>query len=93
MLERHPLLSSGLALAGANRPQSPDRLGPPPGDDGILTAEAIAALPLDRLQMVVLSACETGLGEVAGGDGVFGLQSAFHQAGARQVLASLGHRR
>jgi CHAT domain-containing protein/Tfp pilus assembly protein PilF len=77
---RNPLVLSGLVLAGANLDQ-PDR--------GILTAEAIAGLPLDKLELAVLSACETGLGEVGGGEGVFGLQRAFHVAGCRTVVASL----
>jgi tetratricopeptide (TPR) repeat protein/CHAT domain-containing protein len=79
---RNPLVLSGLVLAGANRAD-------PDGDRGILTAEAIAGLPLDHLELAVLSACETGLGEVAGGEGVFGLQRAFHLAGASNVVASL----
>jgi CHAT domain-containing protein len=85
---RNPLVLSGLVLAGANRPavaqadQSTDDLG-------IITAEAIAGLPLQDLELVVLSACETGLGLVGGGEGVFGLQRAFHLAGARNVVASL----
>jgi CHAT domain-containing protein/tetratricopeptide (TPR) repeat protein len=86
---RNPLVLSGLVLAGANLPQTEDKWGVPQGDGGILTAEAIAALPLDDLELVVLSACETGLGDVAGGEGVFGLQRAFHTAGARNVIASL----
>jgi CHAT domain-containing protein len=86
---RKPLVLSGLVLAGANRPQVKDSYGVPRGDGGILTAEAIAGLPLDKLELAVLSACETGLGEVAGGEGVFGLQRAFHTAGARNVIASL----
>jgi CHAT domain-containing protein/Tfp pilus assembly protein PilF len=82
---RNPLVLSGLVLAGANL------LVKDPGNDdsGILTAEAIAGLDLERLDLAVLSACETGLGEVAGGEGVFGLQRAFHLAGARTVVASL----
>jgi CHAT domain-containing protein/Tfp pilus assembly protein PilF len=82
---RSPLVLSGLVLAGANRPiQDPEK-----EDGGILTAEAIAGLSLVELELAVLSACETGLGEVAGGEGVFGLQRAFHIAGARNVVASL----
>jgi CHAT domain-containing protein len=77
---RSPLVLSGLVLAGANLPGR---------DDGVLTAEAIAGLDLSNLELAVLSACETGLGDVAGGEGVFGLQRAFHLAGARDVVASL----
>jgi CHAT domain-containing protein/Tfp pilus assembly protein PilF len=85
---RNPLVLSGLVLAGANLPA---KKGDPldEGDGGILTAEVIAGLPLQRLELVVLSACETGLGRVAGGEGVFGLQRAFHLAGAKNVVASL----
>src|SRR5205814_5061847 len=86
---RNPLVLSGLVLAGANLPPRPDSLGIAQGDGGILTAEAVASLPLVNLELAVLSACETGLGEVAGGEGVFGLQRAFHLAGARTVIASL----
>ena len=82
---RNPLILSGVVLAGANRPHDP-LAG---GDDGIMTAEEVADLDLGANELVVLSACETGLGEVAGGEGVLGLQSAFHLAGARSVVASL----
>jgi CHAT domain-containing protein/tetratricopeptide (TPR) repeat protein len=85
---RNPLVLSGLVLAGANRPIPTNRDGLPLGNGGILTAEAIAGLPLQGLELVVLSACETGLGEIAGREGVFGLQRAFHMAGARDVVAS-----
>jgi CHAT domain-containing protein len=81
---RSPLVLSGLVLAGANRQgedAAPDR--------GIVTAEALIGLRLENLELAVLSACETGLGEVAGGEGVFGLQRAFHIAGCPNVIASL----
>jgi CHAT domain-containing protein len=81
---RSPLVLSGLVLSGANLAGKDA-----PADGGILTAEAIAGLDLDGLDLAVLSACETGLGEVAGGEGVFGLQRAFHIAGAKNVVASL----
>jgi CHAT domain-containing protein/tetratricopeptide (TPR) repeat protein len=78
----HPGLLSGLALAGANRPPEPGR------DDGILTALEVAELDLSGVDLAVLSACETGLGESAGGEGLLGLQRAFQVAGARSVVAS-----
>jgi CHAT domain-containing protein len=78
---RSPLVLSGLVCAGANRPDTPER--------GILSADAIAGLLLDDLELAVLSACDTGLGDVAGGEGVFGLQRAFHIAGCKNVVASL----
>ncbi len=87
---RNPLLLSGVVLAGANLPPELDNLGLPTGADGVLTAEEVVNLDLNGAELVVLSACDTGRGtEVGGGEGVFGLQRAFHQAGARCVLASL----
>src|SRR5262249_32967210 len=76
---RNPLVLSGLVFAGANQPSR----DPAHDDGGILTAEVIAGLPLHELELAVLSACETGVGEVAGGEGVFGLQRAFHLAGTQ----------
>ena len=87
-LARNPLVLPGWPV-GRRNGQSTDMDSIPAGDRGILTAEAIAGLPLKNLDLAVLSACETGLGTVASGEGVFGLQRAFHLAGTRTVIASL----
>lgn len=85
---RNPLLRCGLALAGANISNSPESpLATSSG--GIITGEMITYVPLDGTDLVVLSACETGRGTIAAGEGVIGLQRAFHTAGARNVVASL----
>ena len=86
---RNPLLLSGLVLAGANLPLQRDGAGLPTDDGGILSSEVIASLSLSNLDLAVLSACQTAMGRVAGGEGVFGLQGPFHAAGARNVVASL----
>ena len=79
----HPDLLVGLALAGANQEAEPGQ------DDGILTALAVEELDLSHVQLATLSACETGLGQTAGGEGVLGLQRAFQLAGARSTVATL----
>jgi CHAT domain-containing protein/tetratricopeptide (TPR) repeat protein len=84
-LKENPLLQSGLALAGANH----RRAAGPDEDDGILTAEEVSALNLEGVEWAVLSACDTGLGEVKAGEGVFGLRRAFQVAGVRTVIMSL----
>src|SRR5262249_21921837 len=83
---RNPLLLSGVVLAGANRTGA---AGGPGGDNGMPTGGEVAGLDLGGTELVVLSACETGLGEVAGGEGIYSLQRAFGLAGARAVVASL----
>lgn len=85
----HPGLRSGLALAGANREVQAVPDPKASAEAGILTALEVAELDLRESELVVLSACETGLGRVAGGEGLLGLQRAFQVAGARAVIASL----
>lgn len=83
-VEDKAMTRSGLLFAGAaNAWQMPDTI-----DNGILTAQEVAALDLRGLDLCVLSACETGLGEITG-EGVFGLQRGFKKAGAKTLLVSL----
>lgn len=83
------MVLSGIVLAGANDSQAGTDSLDLRRDDGILTAEEISSLDLTKTELVVLSACDTGLGEVAGGEGVFGLQRAFELAGTRAVISTL----
>jgi CHAT domain-containing protein len=80
-----PLLRSCLALAGASRPAADSAKN----EDGILTAEEVEGFDLRGTELVVLSACDTGLGNIELGQGVLGLQRAFHSAGAQTLITSL----
>ena len=84
----NPLLRSGLVLAGVNTWAKYGEL-PPEAEDGILTAEDVTGLDLIGTELVVLSACKTGIGEVMVGEGVFGLRRSFMLAGAKTLVISL----
>lgn len=85
--EDEALSRSGLLLAGASNALEGDV--PDEVEDGLLTAQEIAQLDLSNMDMVVLSACETALGDVSSSEGVFGLQRGFKKAGANSILMSL----
>lgn len=87
-LSDHPMIRSGLIMAGAQAAWSGTK-APDGREDGILTAYEISQMNLSNTQLVVLSACETGLGDIAGNEGVYGLQRAFKIAGAKYLIMSL----
>lgn len=83
----NPLMRSGLVFSGANKVWSNMEINT--ADDGVLTASEVVQLNLSKAKLVVLSACETGLGEIKGSEGVYGLQRAFKMAGANYLIMSL----
>ena len=87
----NPMHRSGLALAGAQTTLQAWGRGevPPIENNGIVTAEEVGGLKLNGTWLVVLSACETGLGEARAGEGVMGLRRGFIQAGAQNLLMTL----
>ena len=87
----NPMQRSVLALAGAQTTLDAWKRGeiPPTENDGILMAEEVGTLNLNGTWLVVLSACDTGLGEMRAGEGVLGLRRGFVQAGAQNLLMTL----
>ena len=86
--EDKPMTRSGLLLSGCSRALNHESI-PDGVEDGILTAQEISKLDMRGLELVVLSACQTGLGDITSGEGVFGLQRGFKNAGARTIIMSL----
>lgn len=90
-ISEDPMVRCGLMLSGANVSWSGDskKMIETTGDDGILTAAEVANLDLSNTKLVVLSACETGLGKIESSEGTFGLKRGFKLAGVDQVIVSL----
>jgi CHAT domain-containing protein len=89
LMDSHPMHRSGIALAGADLSTQLGSKVASEGEDGIVTAAEIAMLDLAGTELVVLSACDTAIGDLASGEGVMGLRRAFVQAGAKNLLITL----
>jgi CHAT domain-containing protein len=88
-MSNHPMIRSGLVMAGGNYAWKRGKPFKEGMEDGILTAYEINQINLSNTELVVLSACDTGLGDIEGDEGVYGLQRAFKNAGAKYLIMSL----
>ncbi len=87
---KNPLMRSGLIFAGANEVWNKTESKPTVGnEDGVLTAQEVSTMDMQLTDLVVLSACETGLGDIQGSEGVYGLQRSFKMAGVKYIIMSL----